>query len=65
MISHTQPFLSAGTSVLFTLFPVVDTAVCVQLNTEMPAGLANITATYINLLGLEAPANYEASLLTV
>jgi 2,3-bisphosphoglycerate-independent phosphoglycerate mutase len=27
------------------------------------AGLANITATYINLLGLEAPDFYEPSLL--
>jgi 2,3-bisphosphoglycerate-independent phosphoglycerate mutase len=29
------------------------------------AGLANITATYINLLGLETPPNYEPSLLQV
>ena len=28
------------------------------------AGLANITATYINLLGLDAPSLYEPSLLT-
>jgi len=27
------------------------------------AGLANITATYINLLGLEAPDYYEPSLI--
>lgn len=28
------------------------------------AGLANVTATYINLLGLQAPANYKPSLIT-
>jgi 2,3-bisphosphoglycerate-independent phosphoglycerate mutase len=28
------------------------------------AGLANITATAINLLGLEAPTFYEQSLIT-
>lgn len=27
------------------------------------AGLANITATFINLLGLESPVNYEPSLI--
>ncbi|KAG1669328.1 hypothetical protein FOA52_014890 [Chlamydomonas sp. UWO 241] len=37
----------------------------VVFRTDMPkAGLANITATSINLLGYEAPAFYEASLLT-
>ncbi len=29
------------------------------------AGLANVTATYINLLGLEAPKDYAESLLEV
>ena len=29
------------------------------------AGLANITATIMNLMGYEAPADYEPSLLTV
>lgn len=38
---------------------------CMQINHEINAGLANITATYINLLGLEAPSHYEPSLLTV
>jgi 2,3-bisphosphoglycerate-independent phosphoglycerate mutase len=28
------------------------------------AGLANITATYLNLLGLEAPDLYQPSLIT-
>jgi len=28
------------------------------------AGLANVTATYMNLLGFEAPYHYEPSLLT-
>jgi hypothetical protein len=35
-----------------------------QINSDMPGGLANVTATYINLLGLEAPAMYEPSLLS-
>lgn len=36
----------------------------VMLRTDLPdAGLANITATYINLLGLSAPDNYKPSLL--
>ena len=29
------------------------------------AGLANITATMMNLMGLEAPADYEQSLIAV
>ena len=29
------------------------------------AGLANVTATMINLMGFEAPADYEPSLLAV
>ena len=29
------------------------------------AGLANVTATMMNLMGFEAPADYEPSLLTV
>ena len=37
----------------------------VVLKEDVPdAGLANITATYINLLGLEAPSNYKPSLIT-
>lgn len=37
----------------------------VVIKTDLPdAGLANITATYINLLGLEAPADYKPSLIT-
>jgi len=37
----------------------------VMLKEDVPdAGLANITATYINLLGLEAPSNYKPSLIT-
>lgn len=28
------------------------------------AGLANVTATYMNMLGFEAPAFYEPSLIT-
>lgn len=36
----------------------------VQLREDLPkAGLANITATYINLLGFAAPDFYEPSLL--
>jgi 2,3-bisphosphoglycerate-independent phosphoglycerate mutase len=27
------------------------------------AGLANVTATYLNLMGFEAPPSYEPSLL--
>ena len=29
------------------------------------AGLANVTATIMNLMGLEAPADYEPSLISV
>lgn len=37
----------------------------VVMREDLPeAGLANITATYINLLGLTAPANYKPSLIT-
>jgi 2,3-bisphosphoglycerate-independent phosphoglycerate mutase len=37
----------------------------VVLREDLPdAGLANITATYINLLGLKAPDNYKPSLIT-
>lgn len=36
----------------------------VKLRDDLPqAGLANITATFMNLLGLNAPENYEPSLL--
>lgn len=36
----------------------------VRLHPDMPtAGLANVTATFVNLLGFEAPADYEPSLL--
>jgi hypothetical protein len=35
-----------------------------QINKDISAGLANITATYINLLGLEAPSHFEPSLLS-
>eukprot|EP01086_Lenisia_limosa_P009865 TRINITY_DN33587_c0_g1_i1.p1 TRINITY_DN33587_c0_g1~~TRINITY_DN33587_c0_g1_i1.p1 ORF type:complete len:542 (-),score=185.13 TRINITY_DN33587_c0_g1_i1:10-1446(-) len=35
-----------------------------SLREDLPsAGLANVTATFMNLLGFEAPANYEPSLL--
>lgn len=44
---------------------MTDTTACVQINHELNAGLANITATYINLLGYEAPSHYEPSLLTI
>lgn len=38
----------------------------VQLRADLPkAGLANVTATFINLLGFEAPEGYEPSLLHV
>lgn len=38
----------------------------VQLRQDLPkAGLANVTATFINLLGFEAPEDYEPSLITV
>lgn len=37
----------------------------VVLRQDLPdAGLANITATYMNLLGLQAPDNYKPSLIT-
>ncbi|KAI8476721.1 MAG: phosphoglycerate mutase [Monoraphidium minutum] len=37
----------------------------VVMRTDLPdAGLANITATYINLLGFQAPENYKPSLIT-
>ncbi len=37
----------------------------VVLREDLPnAGLANITATYINLLGLQAPQKYQPSLIT-
>lgn len=36
----------------------------VAMREDLPeAGLANVTATYINLLGLEAPENYKPSLI--
>ena len=36
-----------------------------RMRDDLPnAGLANITATYINLLGFEAPEDYEPSLIT-
>ncbi|KAG5465999.1 hypothetical protein CUR178_00716 [Leishmania enriettii] len=38
----------------------------VAMRTDLPtAGLANVTATFINLLGFEAPEGYEPSLITV
>lgn len=38
----------------------------VEMRTDLPlAGLANVTATFINLLGFEAPADYDPSLITV
>lgn len=37
----------------------------VVMRDDLPtAGLANITATYINLLGFEAPDFYQPSLIT-
>lgn len=36
----------------------------VEMRTDLPlAGLANVTATFINLLGFEAPENYDPSLI--
>lgn len=36
----------------------------VEMRTDLPnAGLANVTATFINLLGFEAPEDYEPSLV--
>ena len=37
----------------------------VSLGGSEKAGLANITATMMNLMGLEAPADYEQSLIAV
>ncbi|EPY22829.1 phosphoglycerate mutase [Strigomonas culicis] len=38
----------------------------VHMRTDLPlAGLANVTATFINLLGFQAPENYELSLIEV
>ncbi|SCU70077.1 2,3-bisphosphoglycerate-independent phosphoglycerate mutase [Trypanosoma equiperdum] len=38
----------------------------VQMRTDLPrAGLANVTATFINLMGFEAPSDYEPSLIEV
>lgn len=37
----------------------------VEMRTDLPlAGLANVTATFINLLGFEAPEGYEPTLIT-
>eukprot|EP01029_Cantina_marsupialis_P031832 TRINITY_DN927_c0_g1_i12.p2 TRINITY_DN927_c0_g1~~TRINITY_DN927_c0_g1_i12.p2 ORF type:complete len:570 (+),score=211.81 TRINITY_DN927_c0_g1_i12:22-1710(+) len=36
----------------------------VKLNKEIDGGLANVCATYVNLLGFQAPADYEPSLLS-
>jgi hypothetical protein len=37
-----------------------------QFRTDLPtAGLANVAATFINLLGFEAPKDYEPSLIEV
>ena len=38
---------------------------CRMLTTPRDAGLANITATYVNLLGYEAPECWVPSLLAV
>lgn len=36
----------------------------IRFRSDLPnAGLANITATYLNLMGLEAPLHYEPSLI--
>lgn len=38
----------------------------VSMRTDLPlAGLSNVTATFINLLGFEAPADYDDSLIIV
>lgn len=38
----------------------------IRFRTDLPnAGLANVTATFINLLGFEAPEGYEPTLLEV
>ncbi|KAH8620430.1 putative Metalloenzyme superfamily BPG independent PGAM N terminus (iPGM N) [Trypanosoma vivax] len=38
----------------------------VRMRTDLPrAGLANVTATFINLMGFEAPSDYEPSLIEV
>lgn len=38
----------------------------VSMRTDLPkAGLANVTATFINMLGFEAPADYEPSLIKI
>lgn len=38
----------------------------VEMRTDLPlAGLANVTATYINLLGFHAPDDYEPSLIQI
>ena len=37
----------------------------VSLGGDEKAGLANVTATIINLMGFEAPADYEPSLIKV
>ncbi len=49
--------ISSPRSLPFSLF--------LSIRTDLPdAGLANITATAMNLLGFEAPSFYEASLIT-
>lgn len=45
--------------------PLISAFSHVCFRNDLPkAGLANITATYINLLGLDAPSLYEPSLIT-
>lgn len=37
-----------------------------SLRTDLPnAGLSNVTATFINLLGYEAPPDYEPTLIKI
>lgn len=40
-------------------------AASVSLGGDKGAGLANVTATIMNLMGFEAPADYEPSLVAV
>lgn len=61
---HVIPLTSHTTAPVPIIIGGRGLATGVRLRRDLPkAGLANVTATFINLVGFEAPADYEPSLL--
>lgn len=62
------PHLFRLSSKIYTALLLVNVALlssCLAPRYDLPnAGLANVTATFLNLLGLEAPDFYEPTLIT-